>query len=360
MDEGGMGPSYLDLDPIPEDVSVAAAESSSSQHAVNLSTASAVGSSDSGDNKTIRNNGKKLRGRRRQREDVRVLESDVKETAGESDNVSDANASLGGATDCPEPEGPVSPSSSKENTYKTTTFLSLPSCEARSMIFWGIIFLLLVGIGVGIYCIVEKISNDYDDKISKDSSPSSSPNSVFTINSSEPSSSKTTEFPPIHMHPEKDLSAVPTSSPSTIYSDDEVDELDVAFLKVYGTNDENLYDKNAPEGKSRDWIIYSDEIKLKINEVGEQRAQQRYILCAFYYATNGVFWKRNNWLNAETSECEWNGVNCTDTNIITDINLREINITGPILKEIESLTQLKVLNLTNNSISGSIPGDFLI
>jgi hypothetical protein len=392
--EGGIGSrNFLDLDPIPEDISVAAAESTTSQHAVKLSAPSVMASSDDSGNITITrdntstgtnksykiNNGggkSKRRGggsgsRRRQRggggggdeEEIIVSEAAGAEAAGDDDNVSDANASLfGGVTD-QEPEGPFSSPSSKKNTDNITMksfFTALSNCTTRSIIFLGIILLLFIGIGVGMFFIVQRIVNAEEglDSSFSSSAITSSPSMLSPL---EPSSSKPFPFPAPIALTEDGSVAVPTSSSSsfTIYSQDEIDALDDAFLKVHGTDDENLYDKNTPEGKGRDWIIYSDQIKLNIDDgIGEELAQQRYILCVFYYATNGDYWNTKNWLNAELSECEWNGINCTDTNIVRSITLPDKNITGPIQKEIQSLSQLEYLNLVNNSISSSIPEDF--
>jgi hypothetical protein len=379
--EGGIGPrNFLDLDPIPEDVSVAAAEPSTSQHAVNLSAPSVMASSDNSGNITItrkntggtnksyiKNNnggGKKRRGggsgRRRQRgeeEEIIVSEAAEAETGGD-DNVSVTNASLfGGVTD-QELEGPFSSSSSKKNSEITmeSFFTTFSKCKTRSLIFWGIIFLLLVGIGVGMFFIVQRTGKSASAS-SSSSPPSISPAEVTPTESLKPSSSKPFSFP-------ASIALTETDSPAssfTIYGQEEIDALDDSFLKVHGTDGENLYDKNTPEGKGRDWIIYSDQIKLNIddNEIGEELAQQRYILCVFYYATNGEYWNTINWLNVELSECEWSGVNCiNNTNIVRSINLPEKNITGPIQKEIQSLSQLEYLNLINNSISSSIPEDF--
>jgi hypothetical protein len=378
--EGGIGPrNFLDLDPIPEDFSVAAAESSTPQHDVNLSAPSVMASSDDSGNITVtRNNtggtnksyiknnnggGKKRRGsgRRRPRgeeEELIVSETAEAETGGD-DNVSDANASLfGGVTD-QEPEGPFSSSSSEKNRNITmkSFFTTFSKCKTRSLIFLGIIFLLLVGIGVGMFFIVQKqvkASSAASSPSSSSLPPSISPAEVTPTESLKPSSSKAFPFP-------APIALTSPASSFTIYNQEEIDALDDSFLKVHGTDDGNLYDKNTPEGKGRDWIIYSDQIKLSIddNEIGEELAQQRYILCVFYYATNGEYWNTMNWLNAELSECEWNGINCTNnTNIVRSITLPEKNITGPIQKEIQSLSQLEYLNLVNNSISSSIPEDF--
>ena len=383
--EGGIGPrNFLDLDPIPEDDSVAAAEPSTSQHAVKLSAPSMMASSDDSGNITvtrkntggtnksyIKNNnggGKKRRGggsgRRRKRgeeEEIIVSEAAAEVETGRDDNVSDTHASLfGGVTD-QEPEGPFSSSSSKKNRNITmkSFFTTFSKCKTRSLIFLGIIFLLLVGIGVGMFCIVQKQVKSSSPSSSSSSSlpPSISPAEVTPTESLKPSSSKPFPFPaPIT------LTALTSPAPSfTIYSQEEIDVLDDSFLKVHGTDDGNLYDKNTPEGKCRDWIIYSNQIKLSIddNETGEERAQQRYILCVFYHATNGEYWNTMNWLNAELSECEWYGIGCTNnTNLVRSIDLPDKNITGPIQKEIQSLSQLEYLNLVNNSISSSIPEDF--
>lgn len=346
------------LDPIPEDNSVAAY-----QHAVTLSTTSAVASSVSGGMAVRRDNtatnitkskcGKKRRGKRRQRgvggtDTARILEFD--ESAGAAaisdDAVSDANASLGGAAEH-DLEGPFSSSPSTKRTDDDNAkkiIFSSPQCKKRSLIFLGIISILLVVIGVGMYFILNRLPIDNDENV--DILPSLEASPVKT-----PSPTPNPKFPPF------EISYVPpSSSPIEAYTSSEVKMLDFAFQKASGTDHENMYDMNTPEGKCRDWMIYSDQ-SIDMDEDEEQHAQQRYILCVLYYSINGDFWtKNNNWLDAKWSECDWYGITCSnETSIIKWMDLSKNNATGPLPTEIESLSNLVTLNLNDNSISSTIP-----
>uniref|UniRef100_A0A7S4AVN8 Leucine-rich repeat-containing N-terminal plant-type domain-containing protein n=1 Tax=Pseudo-nitzschia australis TaxID=44445 RepID=A0A7S4AVN8_9STRA len=348
MDVGGIGsPAFLDA--IPEDASVAA-----TQHAANLSSVSAVASSDCEemDDPFVKTTSrmKKWKGKRRRGEGrepgatrVRVLDSD-KSTgprAVTSDNVSDANASLGGLNDHDVGEPFYMPPlmENSEDVATSKPFFASPECKKYSLIVLGIVSALVVAIGVGIFVILVKIP-DREDANSEFSTPSSSPTTNLG-------------FPPIGFNV-----AYPSSSKLS-FSADDVNELDKAFLKVYGTTKENLYDSDTPQGKGRNWIINSDE-SIDLKKDVERRAQQRYILCVFHYATSGNFWnKSNNWMDAERSECEWYGVACDDKNlIIEEIDLSDNNITGPLPDEIGSLSSLKLLNMSFNLLSSTIPDNF--
>lgn len=395
-DPRAMRPSFLDLDPIPEDASVAAAvddKGSSNIAAASFDAASTLDSvgdfaikarnstnTNANTNININNNDMKRKiGRRRQRGDHKQRLFDSGREG--SDNVSDANASLGVPEESEEKgeeqEHSSSPNSKKQQ--RKATVKNTPNCTGRTYAFWTITLLLVIGIVIGCYFIVEKtLLMENNDALSQSllssTSPSSSPDSFPPSN--------LMVFPLIPITDDDDdvdnigvgvpgdnnslLTAQPSSSSllvSSIYTKDEIDQLDEAFLNVYGTNEKNLYDINTPQGICRQWIMYLDRIKLNAEtETDKERAQQRYILCVFYYATNGEYWKTNNWLDSKRSECEWTGLICRNTtedtnstNIVTDINLRDNNITGPIQKEIASLSNLNVLNLTNNFITGTIP-----
>jgi len=322
--EGGMDGSGF-LDPIPEDVSVVAA----SQHAVNLSTVSAVASSDSAvmidpNAKTLT---KKRRGRRRRGKETNMLESTEGGT-GIEDNVSDVNASLCGANGL-EGSSLRKGQLTKVEEASKSAFLS-PTCKKWSLIFLAILTVLAVSIGVGMYFVVDGVPEKLLEESSSPSLTPKPPELVYTFST-----------------------ASPTSSP--VYSPEEVEKLENAILKVFGTTKGNIFDMNTPEGKGRDWMVNSDR-GILLDE--EKRVQQRYILSVFHFATNGNIW-RSKWLNPERSECEWYGVTCNATNsIIERIDIGENNVSGTIPNEIASLSDLIYLNVSHNNITGKIPTKF--
>jgi hypothetical protein len=371
--EGGMdGPGFLD--PIPEDVSVVAA---ASQHTVNLSTVSAVASSDSGGmvNTSASAETKKRPGggRRRRKGDGRANMNTTDPTrtamgaaggrrgaaeAAMDDNVSDANASLGGAnehgTEVPLRTLPLR-RSEVDDTPKSVLFS--PSCKKKSLIFLAIVSVLAIAVGIGMYVIVVRMpeTNELSASNNNSSSSSSSSSSSDGNNLTEEVASSPTPIPAFPSFEVSLATAAPTAPPE--YSPEEIKVLDDAFVKVSGTTNENIFDMNTPEGKGRDWMINSD-VAINVNE--EQRVQQRYIMCVLHFATNGDFWnKKSNWLNAERSECDWYGISCNnENNIIQIIDLSENNVTGTLPNEIASLSNLVALNMSYDDISGTIPENF--
>lgn len=332
--EGGIGgPSFLD--PIPEDVSVA------SNHAGLVSTASAVASSESGSavgpfgNRGGAANGagktkKPRRGTRswktgehsKSRGRSSVSTGDV--MAAVAENISDANASLGGAF--------ISERSPVERGGESLS--TSPKCKKYFLMALGIVVVTSVGVFTIIFCEVRG-------------------------NKTKGSSNAIDEGSGASTSPTMDL--FPSNAGFTkTYSPDEVQKLDDAFLKVDGTSVENLNDKNTPEGRCRNWMIHTHNTMTLDNDY-EWRAQQRYILCVMYHATNGDVWnKKNNWMDEERSECEWFGVVCDiNGSVIEEIDLSDNNITGILPNEIGSLLNLRVLNVASNALQGTIPARLL-
>ena len=320
--EGGMDGTGF-LDPIPEDVSVVAA----SQHAANLSTVSAVASSDSGFMAAPRAQIASKK-RRRWKQDgtdpSRILGTAMEDT------LSDANASLGGANE-QSLEIPF-PAPTKEEDPSQKSIFSSPNCKKWLLI----ISVLVVMSGIGVVVIVATLPKNTEEESASigglSMAPTPNPNfSPFKVTYST--------SPPVSPPP---------------YTLEEVTILDGIFLKVPGTNVKNIADMNTPEGKGRDWMVNSDTA-MNIND--ERRVKQRYVMCVLYFATNGDFWtKKGNWLDSERSECDWHGVSCYSGNDnIRSINLPENNVTGTLPNEIVSLPTLAFLNMSYDSISGSIP-----
>jgi len=318
------------LDPIPEDTSVVA----SSQHAVNLSTVSAVASSDSGGmvDPRVQTATKTQFGKRLLGKENRVLES-TEGGAGIEDNVSDVNAQLCGANGI---DGSSSRKGQLPKLDETpTSIFSSATCK-KWFLFLAIIAVLAVAIVVGIYFIV--LSKATVDEPPPSTQP---PSIIVTYFTESPTSS------PVYS------TKSPTSSP--VYSPEEVDILDAAIEKVHGTSKANMVNMNTPEGRGRDWMINSDG-GISVDE--EHRVQQRYILSVIHFATNGEFWTKR-WLDPESSECEWPGVECNNTNSIVErIDISENNVTGTIPNEMAYLSNLVSLNVSYNNIMGTIPLSF--
>jgi Leucine rich repeat len=348
MDAAIVGPGFLDtLETIPEDVSVAAAAlQHQTPHSVaNFSTASAVASSDSGRDgievvagehrhKKIvahQNGGtrSKRRGKRPRQGGGSAISATGAAIAG-GDNASETHASLGGVGESLERLSPPSEEAPKR-TATTSIF-----CTKLAVVFCMVVWLLLAVIGVGIYFIVAKVSKNNNNA-----------NSMVDSSSMQPTEDPI--FPPYEFGPE---SLFPSAAPS--YNQDDITDLDVVLRKISGVDAEKINDTNAPEGQCRHWMTHSDALELRVDQVGEKRVEQRYILCLFYYYTNGDSWTIKPWLNGELHECDWYGITC-NANDVVGIELDNKNLTGTITDAIQSLSTIHLLRLQNNSVSGKIP-----
>jgi hypothetical protein len=340
-----LGAGAIFLDTIPEDVSVAPVQIATPRSVANLSTASAVASSDSGVATTLDRNTKGI--------------GMAKRPQGDGDNVSETHASLGVADNA---TGGAGADRQMNRTpvpiSKEPSFWSPTACTRKSLVFYGITIFLLVLIAVGTYFIVVNVTDN------SSSSNSSSDNSTIvpapSVTPSDdlfpaplPEMDRPTfdpQFPPYDI--DAQVTDTPTSSPS--YSQESMADLDEALLQVSGTNSSNLFDSTTPQGKSRYWITNVDQLGLNVAVVGKSRVQQRYILGVLYYATNGEFWPDIQFLNPNVHECDWYGIACNTT----DVNVLDIsgkNLTGTLPLEIESLTNLYLLRLRDNFISGTLP-----
>jgi hypothetical protein len=77
-------------------------------------------------------------------------------------------------------------------------------------------------------------------------------------------------------------------------------------------------------------------------------------LVAFYNATNGDNWNKNdNWLTGPV--VTWRGITVGNNGRITSIDFYKNNLTGTLPPEIGNLSELSLLQIRNNSITGSIP-----
>ena len=63
-----------------------------------------------------------------------------------------------------------------------------------------------------------------------------------------------------------------------------------------------------------------------------------------------------NWNASQPSPCDWIGVTC-DNDIVTNLRLQDMNLTGNVSTIICELTRIKILDLSRNKFSGSIPSE---
>lgn len=79
-------------------------------------------------------------------------------------------------------------------------------------------------------------------------------------------------------------------------------------------------------------------------------------LVALYESTNGDEWDNNsNWLNTNTVG-NWQGVN-VESNHVIGLNLMSNNLDGTLPVELEELSDLEYIYLSDNQLSGTIPSE---
>ena len=78
-------------------------------------------------------------------------------------------------------------------------------------------------------------------------------------------------------------------------------------------------------------------------------------LVALYNATGGANWKLKRYWMTDLPLELWRGVNTDANGLVTSINLRFNDLSGPIPKEVARLTELQDLSLPSNGLTGSIP-----
>ena len=101
----------------------------------------------------------------------------------------------------------------------------------------------------------------------------------------------------------------------------------------------------------------ADLLSFRVNQ-SYQLVHQN--LSAFYTATGGDNWTRNDNWNIATAPNEeelatWYGVGLNDEGWLVELSLRENNLTGVLPAELGGLPQLQVLNLRANLLTGTVP-----
>ena len=85
------------------------------------------------------------------------------------------------------------------------------------------------------------------------------------------------------------------------------------------------------------------------------RDEQRAVLTAFYYATDGDNWTNNQGWLSDQPLAAWHGVEVDTDGKVTRLDLRANNLNGTLIPEIGDLNHLEILQLSRNRLSGSIP-----
>ncbi|KAL3936743.1 MAG: hypothetical protein SGBAC_008006 [Bacillariaceae sp.] len=319
-------PQELDLDPIPEDNSIAPPRTN----------ASAVASSNSSQQEQQQQQG----------HEVLLTTNDGQRSGHYSGGGSDINELMYGGDEERPPHQHEKPSPEY-------------CCNKRVRTFTLFLVLLLTGIGVGINFIVQAI----DDEDGEDESNSSSLRQP-TVSPTYPT------FDDVFINDQEGPANNPTYSPVQIQSiDDVLIQLSAETRSSVGNNEPATIDWNdqsTAQGNCRNWLTQTDEIDLPVSVEGQaqdvERIQQRYILCLLYEQMSGDNWQFGNSTSSLVSfkdktahECSWEGVTCNGDDYVAVLDLWNRNLVGSIPDEITSLETLQVLRLPNNTLVGTIP-----
>ena len=82
-----------------------------------------------------------------------------------------------------------------------------------------------------------------------------------------------------------------------------------------------------------------------------------------YKSMGGADWSREKgWNDGMTPHCDWYGIVCNKNRRVTEISLRGNNVVGPgwyvFYHLLGDFTELKVLDLANNTLTGTLPSNF--
>lgn len=113
---------------------------------------------------------------------------------------------------------------------------------------------------------------------------------------------------------------------------------------------------SSPQSKALNWMVYKDTTVADDNSDG--RLLQRYALLVIFYACGGQDWR--GFLSPldeqqDRSECLFRGVTCNEKGRITQLDWFSMRAAGQIPDEIGLLTDLFQLDLSYNSLEGTLP-----
>lgn len=132
----------------------------------------------------------------------------------------------------------------------------------------------------------------------------------------------------------------------------------VSAYSILQAEDETL----DPVVRAAAWLVTVDPVNTK------EWAVTRFALAAIYYTTGGEAWTNSAEWFGEKSHCEWYGVTCcqeihsslrcdsTSFDGVVELDLYNNNLAGPIPVTIGLLQELQSLFMSENAMTGSIPG----
>lgn len=126
--------------------------------------------------------------------------------------------------------------------------------------------------------------------------------------------------------------------------------------------------RTNPQQLALDWIVNEDGAKLSADHPA---LLERYTLAVFFFSSNGNEWKTSdNWMSSK-GHCSWYGIQCVardndeeesgisktydDNDHITAIVMTKNGMEGTIPPEFQSLSNTQTIDMSENTISGSLP-----
>jgi Leucine-rich repeat (LRR) protein len=125
-------------------------------------------------------------------------------------------------------------------------------------------------------------------------------------------------------------------------------------------------EEDLPEYKAWAWLSKRDmSVDTNRESTPDWKIVERYVLAAFFYATNGEEWNNTNDFLSPSPVCDWKGQNefhygvrfCSDEGSVTMLHIPANNLEGPIPTLLGLLINLVSLDLPGNSLAGTLPSE---
>ncbi len=135
------------------------------------------------------------------------------------------------------------------------------------------------------------------------------------------------------------------------------------LLPHYGNIESICFYKDQIGAPCNDWDKFTKDDRIRENceckgdiDTSDCKIMNYLALMKIYDTLNGDNWKNNDhWGGSYHSLNDWHGIRTNSKGCVTEIYLRNNNLTGEIPQEIGQLSELKKLNLALNNLTGKIP-----
>jgi Leucine-rich repeat (LRR) protein len=125
-------------------------------------------------------------------------------------------------------------------------------------------------------------------------------------------------------------------------------------------------EEDLPEYKAWTWLSERDmSLDTNRESTPDWKIVERYVLAAFFYATNGEEWDNTYGFLSNSPVCDWKEQNefhygvrfCSDEGSVTMLHIPANNLEGPIPTLLGLLINLVSLDLPGNSLAGTLPSE---